>query len=177
MKKTFGLLLLIFSLLCLVLGLVFPFMTIAIEVNIGGSGGGGFLGSLFGGTIEDQFNKKMTYSIPEAMKMLFKHEQYFVGVLIGLFAVVLPITKTILTLIMLINKSTRLHAFINAIGKFAMADVFCIGIFIAFLYTKFNESLKADIEKGYYWFAAYVILNIIAVLLLKPKKTTKHEVA
>ena len=168
MKKTIGILLLLFSLLCLVLGLVFPFMTFTIEVDMGGQGG--FLGSLLGGSIADQFNQKMTYNIPQAMKMLFKHEQYFVGTLIGLFAVVLPITKTILTCIYLLNKSNKLYRFMGAIGKFAMADVFCVGIFIAFLYTRFNQALKADIEAGYYWFAGYVIFNIISLILLKPTK-------
>jgi uncharacterized paraquat-inducible protein A len=102
------------------------------------------------------------------MKMLFKEKQYFVGVLIGLFAVVIPIIKTGLTLGFLYTKNNRLYKFIGTIGKFAMADVFCIGVFIAFLYTRFNQALKANIEVGYYWFAAYVILNIVAIMLLKP---------
>lgn len=144
-------------------------MTFTIEVDMGGKGG--FLGNLIGGSIAEQFNKVMTYSIPQAMEMLFKHEQYFVGVLVGLFAIVIPVIKTILTFMFLLNKSEKLYNFIGIIGKFAMADVFCVGVFIAFLYTKFNQSLKADIELGYYWFAAYVILNIISLILLKPSKT------
>jgi paraquat-inducible protein A len=171
MKKTIGIILLLISLACLTLGLVYPFMTITIEVDMAGKGG--FLGSLIGGSIADQFNKRMSYSIPQAMNMLFEHKQYFVGVLIGLFAVVLPILKTLLTFIYLYSKNTRLYNFMGMIGKFAMADVFCIGIFIAFLYTRFNQSLKADIEVGYYWFAAYVIINIISIILLKPPVAKK----
>ena len=166
MKRTLGLALLLISLVCLVAGLINPFMTIIIEVDMGGKGG--FLGNLIGGSIADQFNKRMSYSIPEAMKMLFKEKQYFVGVLIGLFAVVIPIIKTGLTLGFLYSKNNKLYQFIGTIGKFAMADVFCIGVFIAFLYTRFNQALKANIEVGYYWFAAYVILNIVAIMLLKP---------
>lgn len=167
MKRSIGIVLLLISLVFLTFGLIFPFMTIKIEVQMPGEGG--FLGNLLGGSIADQFNKTMSYSIPEAMKMLFEHKQYFVGVLIGLFAVVLPITKTILSFFFLFNKSQKLYNFMGFIGKFAMADVFCVGVFIAFLYTKFNQSLKADIEIGYYYFTTYVILNIISLILLKPK--------
>jgi uncharacterized paraquat-inducible protein A len=170
MKKTVGITLLLISLFCLVMGLLNPFMTFTIEVDMGGNGG--FLGNLIGGSIADQFNKKMTYSIPQAMQMLFEQKQYFVGVLIGLFAVVLPVVKTIGTGVFLINKNQRLYRFMSGMGKFAMADVFCVGVFIAFLYTRFNQSLKADIEPGYYWFAMYVILNICSLLLLQPKKQT-----
>ena len=149
------------------MGLINPFMTFTIEVDMGGKGG--FLGNLIGGSIAEQFNKKMTYNIPQAMEMLFKHKQYFVGVLVGLFAVLIPVLKTILSFIFLYNKNNKLYNFIGGLGKFAMADVFCVGVFIAFLYSRFNQSLKADIEIGYYWFATYVILNIISIILLKPK--------
>lgn len=169
MKKVTGLIFLFISLVCLVMGLVYPFMTFTIEVDMGGQGG--FLGNLIGGSIADQFNKKMTYNIPQAMEMLFKHKQYFVGILVGLFAVLVPIVKTILSFIYLYTKNLKLYNFIGGMGKFAMADVFCVGVFIAFLYTRFNQALKADIEIGYYWFATYVILNIISVILLKPLDT------
>jgi paraquat-inducible protein A len=164
MKRIIGLFLLICSLVFLVLGLVFPFMTFKIEVKMDG---GGFLGNLIGGSIAEQFNQTTTYNIPQAMKMLFEKKQYFVGILIGSFAVILPILKTILTFVFLYTKSTKLYTFIGVIAKFAMADVFCVGIFIAFLYTQFIKSLNVDIEIGYYFFASYVILNIISVILLK----------
>lgn len=168
MKKTIGLVLLLISLVCLVLGLVYPFMTIAIQVDMGNDGN--FLTNIIGGAIEEKMNKTTTYNIPQAMQMLFTQKQYFVGILIGLFALVLPSVKTILSFVFLYTKNNKVYHFINGIGKFAMADVFCVGVFIAFLYTRFNSSLKADIQIGYYWFAFYVILNIISVILLKPSK-------
>ncbi len=165
MKKALGLSLLLVSLILLVLGLMYPFMTFDFEFQMEG------LLSMFGSGLSKELTK--TYSIPEVMKLLFKHGYYFVGILIGLFAVVIPILKTLLTLIFLFTKNMRLYKFISAMGKFAMADVFCVGIFIAFLYTQFNQGMKvkivADIEQGYYFFASYVILNIIALMLLKPK--------
>ena len=172
MKRSIGLILLLISLVFLVLGLIYPFMTIKIEVDMGNQGG--FLGGLIGGSIADQFNKTMSYNIIQAMKMLFEHKQYFVGILIGLFAVLLPILKTILSIIFLFDKDPdrkmKLFNLMGTFGKFAMADVFCVGVFVAFLYTRFNQSLKADIEIGYYYFTIYVILNIISLILLKPIK-------
>lgn len=175
MKRTFGIIFLIISLVFLVLGLYYPFMTIKIEVEMGSQGG--FLGNLIGGSIADQFNKTTSYNIIQAMKMLFEHKQYFVGILIGLFAVFLPVLKTIMSFLFLFDKdkdrNQKLYNFMGVIGKFAMADVFCVGVFVAFLYTRFNQSLKADIEIGYYYFTIYVILNIISLILLKPKKQTE----
>jgi uncharacterized paraquat-inducible protein A len=164
MKKKIGILLLLTSLVFMVLGLMYPFMTFDFEFQMEG------LLSMFGSGLSKELTK--TYSIPEVMKLLFKNGYYFVGTLIGLFAVVIPILKAILTFVFLFNKNLKLYSFISFIGKFAMADVFCVGIFIAFLYTQFNQGMKvkilADIEIGYYYFVTYVILNIISVILLKP---------
>ncbi len=171
MKKTIGLILLLISLVFLVMGLVSPFMTFTIEVDMGGKGG--FFGNLISGAIEDQVNKKRTYNIPQAMKMLFKNHQYFVGLLVGLFAVYIPILKTLLCFLYLYEKNEQLYNFMSTLGRFAMADVFCVGVFIAFLYSRFNQSIKADIEIGYYWFATYVLLNIISVILLKPSEVKR----
>lgn len=164
MKRTIGVFLLLTSLVFLVLGLIYPFMTFDFEFQMEG------LLSMFGSGLSKELTK--TYNIPEVMKLLFKNGYYFVGTLIGLFAVVIPILKTILIFVFLFNKKKGLYKFISFIGKFAMADVFCVGIFIAFLYTQFNQGMKvkivADIEMGYYYFVTYVILNIISVILLKP---------
>ncbi len=168
MKRTAGLILLLISLVFLVLGLYYPFMTIKVEVQMPSEGG--FLGNLIGGSIAEQFNSTTKYNIPQAMQMLFKHKQYFVGVLIGLFAVLLPIVKTAMSFVFMYNKNLKLYNFMGTFGKFAMADVFCVGVFVAFLYSKFNQTLKADIEIGYYYFTIYVILNIISLILLKPAK-------
>jgi paraquat-inducible protein A len=165
MKRTIGIFLLLASLVFLVLGLIYPFMTFNFNFEMEG-----LLGGLFGSGLSKELTK--TYSVPEVMQLLFKHKYYFVGTLIGLFAVVIPIVKAILTFVFLFNKKMGLYRFIGIIGKFAMADVFCVGIFIAFLYTQFNQGLKmeikANIEVGYYYFVAYVILNIISVILIKP---------
>ncbi len=168
MKKAIGLVLLCASLVFLVLGLIYPFMTFKIDIKMDG---GGLIGSFFGNSIAEKFNKTVSYNIPQAMRMLFEHKMYFVGMLIGLFAIVVPSLKTILTLIYLFNQRSGVYRFASFIGKFAMADVFCVGVIIAFLYTSFNKVLTAQLEIGFYYFSAYVILNIIALILMKPIKS------
>jgi len=171
MKKNIGIALLIISLVLLALGLIFPFMTLNFDFKMKG------LLGMFNSGAAEQFNK--TYSIPQVMKILFKNGYYFVGSLIGFFAVIIPLLKTTLTGIYLFNKKPGLYKFINLIGKFAMADIFCIGVLIAFLYTKYNQGMdlqiKATIESGYYFFAMYVIVNIIALSLLKPGKENTYS--
>lgn len=167
MKKIIGIILLIISLVFLALGLLYPFMTLKFEFAMSG-----IFSAFMGSGMEKELNK--TYSIPQVMNLLFKHGYHVVALLIGLFAVVIPIIKTIMTFILLFNSNKKLYNFIGHIGKFAMADVFCVGVLIAFLYTSFNQGVKvkimADIELGYYFFTAYVLLNIISLFLLKPKE-------
>ena len=167
MKKIVGFIILAVSLVFFVMGLIAPFMTFKIDIQMDG---GGFFGNLLGDSIADKLNKTVSYNIPQAMKMLFEHNMYFVGFLVGFFAIVIPVTKTILTMVYLFNKRKKVYNIISFIGKFAMADVFCVGVMIAFLYTSFNKVLTARIEMGFYYFASYVILNIIALILLKSSR-------
>lgn len=157
-----------FSLVFLGLGLYKPFMTFKIEVDMSGAG---FFGNLFGGSIAKEMNKTVTYNIPQAMKRLYNDGHRYVAVLIGLFAIIIPITKTVLTGIYLFNKKHWLYRLLSYIGKFAMADVFCVGIVIAFMYTNFDKTLTTHINVGFNYFLIYVILNIVATMFLEsPEK-------
>lgn len=170
--KPFGILLFIVSLIFLGMGLINPFMTFKIDIQMDG---GGIVGAFFGNSIAEKFNKTVSYNIPQAMEMLFNYKMYFVSILIGLFAVVIPSIKTVVTMIYLFNGNKKLYKLATFIGKFAMADVFCVGIIIAFLYTSFNKVLTANLEVGFYYFATYVLLNIVAMLFIKPLKKEKHD--
>lgn len=167
-KRITGISLFLISLVFLVFGLSSAFLTFRIQIDAGGGGMSGFLGGLLGGMMSDM-NKTITYNIPETMKMLFENEKYFVGVLIGFFAVFIPVVKTILSIIYLFNSKSRLLKLIQIIGKFAMADVFCVGVCVAFLYTQANQVIKVDIEQGFYWFTAYVLTNILAMIFIEKK--------
>jgi uncharacterized paraquat-inducible protein A len=63
--------------------------------------------------------------------------------------------------------NAKIYPLINAISKWAMADVFVISIFVAFLGAKAMESTTANFEPGFYYFAGYVVLSGVVVMLLK----------
>src|SRR5690606_10378206 len=136
-----------------------------------------FLGGLLGG-MQEKMTKTLTYTIFEAIRMLIKNEQYFVAFLIGFFGVFIPILKTLLSLIQLMfykkEFAKGIKRFNGLIAKFAMADVFTVGIFIAFLYTRFNQFVKADIKDGYYFFVGYCLLSIVSGMFIK-LPDTKNE--
>ena len=57
--------------------------------------------------------------------------------------------------------------FVSAISKWAMADVFAISIFVAFLGASAMQSTQATIEPGFYYFSGYVLLSGIIGMLMK----------
>ena len=158
-----------------------PFMSFSISFDMKEIVDIPFIGGLLGG-MEEKMSKTITYTILEAIRALLKNGQIFVAFLIGFFGVVLPLIKTLLVLIMVIfNRrpfARTLQRVLGLIGKFAMADVFTVGIFIAFLYTKFNQFVKADIKDGYYFFVGYCLLSIISTMLIRlpEKKAAVAEV-
>jgi hypothetical protein len=173
-----GLFVLAIALVLYVAGITTPFMAFEIHFKMDDMANIPFIGGLLGG-LEEKMNKTITYTIFEAIEALLKNGQLFVAFLLGFFGVVIPIIKTLLTLVMLLFYKRKfahgLHRVINFMGKFAMADVFTVGIFIAFLYTKFDQPIKANIRDGYYYFAGYCLLSIIANLLIRlPKKEVER---
>ena len=64
------------------------------------------------------------------------------------------------------RNSGALYKFVGLIGKWSMADVFVVGVFLAFLATKNNEAINAELEIGFYYFTAYCIVSIIGIQVL-----------
>ena len=60
----------------------------------------------------------------------------------------------------------RFFAFVRAISKWAMNDVFVVGIYVAYLSAKATDNLDATIEPGFYWFAAYCLISLIALQIM-----------
>ena len=118
------------------------------------------------------FNEKR--SIISTMQSLWDSGNYWPFLLIFLFGIVVPIIKSgvVFYLLLAKNANVKWYKFINAISKWAMADVFVISIFIAFLGARAMENTKATIEIGFYCFAAYVVLSNIVVSYLHKYKTS-----
>lgn len=110
---------------------------------------------------------EQTQSILQTIDTLYSTNNKLVGVLIFLFSVVIPVLKGLMMLIVLLVKDfkwkNRLHQIMSLIGKWSMADVFVVGVFIAFLSTHSNSAIQADLLDGFYYFTAYCILSLTAI--------------
>lgn len=125
------------------------------------------------GTVE-AFNK--TNSILGTANELWSGGNRFVAVLIVSFSVVIPCIKALLlaatALPLPASIATRIRDIANASGKWSMADVFVIAIFVAFLAGKGMSTSRglvdftAEIGPGFWWFLAYCLLSIIGAQVL-----------
>jgi len=109
------------------------------------------------------FNEKR--SVLGTLQTLWETANYFPFLLIFLFGIIVPLVKSgIVFYILLFNNiSGKWHKLVNLISKWAMADVFAISIFIAFLGAKAMQNTTASLEPGFYYFSAYVLLSAVIV--------------
>ena len=148
-RNVTALLLIIISFTLLIPGLFKPLITISAFFEVLGN-----RAELF----------SQTRSIVQTVKSLHESGDNFVAGLILLFSVIVPVGKGILLItVMLLKNATaklRIFKFVGAISKWSMADVFVVGVFVAFLAAKANSNLDAKLETGFYYFAAYCLLSI-----------------
>jgi paraquat-inducible protein A len=124
-------------------------------------------------------------SIMATISELWEDQRLLVAALIFAFSVCIPLLKTILVCLAYFTQSiqieTRLIKFVVAIGKWSMADVFVIAIFLAIMSTNhaetntseqfsvFGFNIALDISTqtlsavgdGFYYFTAYCMLSLI----------------
>ncbi len=195
MKKHFPTFLYIFSIAFLIPGITQPLMTIKATVNkqkmfdmtaeslVSQFQGNNVIQNIMQSTLQ-QFNIEgtvkvfeSTRSLLETMQELISHNHPIVGLLIGLFGVVIPLVKIILTLVSLLSDSeeTR-HRLLNLsslLSKWSMSDVFVIAIMVGFLAVNANEhainsvQMNAELGSGFYFFATYCLIAIAASQLLQ----------
>ena len=114
---------------------------------------------------------RQTQSIFESMKNLYNSGNVFVAGLILFFSITVPFIKAVLLFVIITTKNSltqqRLYAFARSVSKWAMADVFVVGVFIAFLAAKATDNLNAVAERGFYFFAAYCLVSNLAFQLLQ----------
>jgi paraquat-inducible protein A len=107
-------------------------------------------------------------SVLGTLQTLWDANHYWPFLLIFLFGIVVPVVKSLIIFYLLLSPrpGKKGFAFVNAISKWAMADVFAISIFVAFLGANAMENTQAQLEPGFYCFSAYVLLGGFIVLLL-----------
>ena len=122
------------------------------------------------------FNKpteifRQTQNVLQAVKSLYETGNYFVAGLILLFSIIVPFIKAALLGVILAIKAAgpryRLYLFVRSISKWAMADVFAVGIFIAFMASKAIDNLDAVIGTGFYYFVGYCLVSNVAFQFLE----------
>ena len=100
-------------------------------------------------------------SILGLLKKLWTDSNYWPFLLIFIFGIIVPLIKSGIIFYILLGKNPDIkwHRFVSTISKWAMADVFAISIFIAFLGANAMESTKAVLQPGFYYFSGYVLLS------------------
>ena len=111
-----------------------------------------------------------TQSILRAIQRLYDSKNYFVAGLVLLFSVIVPFIKAALLAVILKAKNPvtkyRLYLLVRSMSKWAMADVFAVGVFIAFLAANALDNLDAKLHPGYYYFVAYCLVSNVAFQFL-----------
>ena len=90
-----------------------------------------------------------------------------------LFGIIVPLVKSGIVFYILLNKdlSGKWQKIVSLMGKWAMADVFVISIFIAFLGAKAMKNTPTSLEPGFYYFTTYAPPSVIVghLLTILPK--------
>ena len=100
-------------------------------------------------------------SVLGMLKKLWEDWSYWPWLLIFIFGIIVPLVKSAIIFYLILGKNPDLkwQRFVSAISKWAMADVFTISIFVAFLGANAMESTSATLQSGFYFFSGYVILS------------------
>jgi paraquat-inducible protein A len=123
---------------------------------------------------------RQTQNVLQAVRSLYESGNYFVAGLVLLFSVIVPFIKAALLAVMLMIASPatkyRLYLFVRSISKWAMADVFAVGVFIAYLASKATDNLDAVIGTGFYYFVGYCLVSNLAFQFLSIPEPEPAEV-
>ena len=144
------------SLILLPLGVFTPIFTIQGELFVP------IIGKLDLGT--------NTRSIWGTVRFLYESKNHLVATLILFFSVTIPVVKSVLLLWILVPLPSRLEPpkkvlllWLSRIGKWAMADVFVVAVFLAYLATSSMKVFHAKLESGFYFFLSYCIFSMVIV--------------
>lgn len=177
-KRHLGFLINLIAIALFIPGILFPMFSLnmAMTANVGGAN--------LTNTI---INKNL--SLLQTIQELWQDERLFVAALIFIFSISIPVLKFILLSIAYIKNNSKLeifiYKFISQIGKWSMADVFVVAIFLAVLSTNHAETasqqqlalfgFKLDLiissealsalGDGFYYFTAYCLLSLLGTVI------------
>ncbi len=155
-RNIIALLLILLSLACLFPGLFYPMLTIKVAADLP--------------IIGTMMLHETTQSILNTIKTLHENNNSLVAGLILVFSVVVPIIKAILLMVVLVFKNNKhraaMYKFVALIGKWSMADVFVVGVLLAFMATSSEDNIHALLHEGFYYFLAYCLISMIAIQVM-----------
>lgn len=179
MWRHLGFLLNLLALALFVPGILLPMFSLSMDVNAATN-----ISTLS----TELINKEL--SLINTIDELYNDNRVAVAGLILFFSIIIPLIKSALITIAYFIKdmamAKKMSSFVNMIGKWSMADVFVVAIFLAVMSTNHAEtqsnhqltlfSFKLDIiissstlshiGNGFYYFTAYCLTSIIASQLL-----------
>ena len=138
----------ILSGICLAIALVTPLLTIAAGSRL----------PLIGNVVLSHETK----SIADMLGTLWGSRDLVLFALIGGFSLLLPVAKTTVMLLAHLTQQRRSTALrlASAVGKWSMADVFVVGVLVAFLGMSGQQHSSAEVGLGFYYFVAYCLLSL-----------------
>lgn len=167
-------------------GIFLPMLTITLRGDVNATFG------TFGMNILNKEN-----SILQTVAELFENGNMFVACMIFFFSVMIPVIKGILLIYATYSKNlniqARVYKFVKSIGKWSMADVMVVGVFLAYLSTRSQPSqsqhrmdimgfsvdikvllgLDSQLGYGFYFFFAYCMLSLLGLHFFSSKKTSE----
>ena len=145
------------SLILLGLGWFLDVLTVRVSVSM----------AFFGVSMMDE-----TRSVMTTLEKLWETSNYFPFFLILLFGIIVPIAKTYLLFRVILFPARAeeiTKKYIDPISKWAMADVFAVAILVSFFAANALDYTTAILREGFYYFAGYVLLSNILVMLIRQR--------
>ncbi|MBU2968151.1 paraquat-inducible protein A [Pseudoalteromonas sp. C2R02] len=185
-KKHIGFALNILAVALFIPGIYFPMFSLNMDmaVNVANTS-----------LTSDLVNKQL--SLIETIQELYQDDRIFVALLILLFSICIPLIKTLLVSFAYFKRNTvletKIYEFVSKIGKWSMADVFIVAIFLAVLSTNHAETANnqelvifgfqmelmissqtlSAVGQGFYYFVGYCLLSLLATQISFSSLTVK----
>lgn len=116
-----------------------------------------------------------TRSIFGTIRKLYDSGDWLVASLILGFSVVVPAAKGLMLLYVLSFRKApgrrALHALVGLIGKWSMADVFVMGLFLTYLAGNAINGMSAMLHKGFWFFLGYCLLSVLSAQFMRVETT------
>ena len=179
LKKHIGFALTIIAIGLFVPGIVLPMFALNMDMTVTMTGAG---------INSELLNKEL--SILTTVSELWQQDRLLVALLIFVFSVVILVTKSSLLIITYfikqLSRQQAIAKFVATIGKWSMADVFVVAVFLAVLSTNHTDSVEqhqltffgmqlafdistqtlSNVGHGFYFFVAYCVLSLLGSQLM-----------